>query len=139
MKLTQEKADTLMMVLSEIKERIKGIKSNLEMTTSAIRERIVTAQTITNLGAVEGTQEILVPIGSGCFISATVKKVETVLVGIGADITLAKKRDDAIQILNNHINEFEKARASLAASLDELTKKYHEIETQLSQMYQGAR
>ena len=69
--MSQSESQNLLAELSQLQERIKALKENLDMIDATIRERLVTAETLTNLGNVESDQEILIPIGSGSFVTAT--------------------------------------------------------------------
>lgn len=137
--MSQENSQNQLMELSQLQERIKALKENLDMLDTTIRERLVTAETLTHLGNVEKDQEILIPIGSGSFVTAATGKTENVLVGIGAGISIEKKREDAIKSVNTQVNEFEQLRLKLGQNLEEVTKRYQELQAQLSQLSQGAK
>lgn len=137
--MSQSNSQNQLMELSQLQERIKALKENLDMLDTTIRERLVTAETLTNLGSVEKDQEILIPIGSGSFVTAATGKTENVLVGIGAGISIEKKREDAIKSVNTQVNEFEQLRLKLGQNLEEVTKRYQELQAQLSQLSQGAK
>lgn len=137
--MSQSNSQNLLAELSQLQERIKALKENLDMLDTTIRERLVTAETLTNLGSVDADQEILIPIGSGSFVTAATGKTENVLVGIGAGISIEKKREDAIKSVNTQVNEFEQLRLKLGQNLEEVTKRYQELQAQLSQLSQGAK
>ena len=137
--MSQSNSQNLLAELSQLQERIKALKENLDMLDTTIRERLITAETLTNLGSVDADQEILIPIGSGSFVTAATEKLENVLVGIGAGISIEKKREDAIKSVNTQVNEFEQLRLKLGQNLEEVTKRYQELQAQLSQLSQGAK
>ena len=126
--MSQSNSQNLLAELSQLQERIKALKENLDMLDTTIRERLVTAETLTNLGSVDADQEILIPIGSGSFVTAATGKTENVLVGIGAGISIEKKREDAIKSVNTQVNEFEQLRLKLGQNLEEVTKRYQELQ-----------
>ncbi len=122
-----------------LRDQINALKKNLDMVDSTIKERMVTAETLTNLGKIEKDEEILVPIGSGSYIKATTKNIDEVLTGVGAGISIQKKRLQAIKSLNNQVNEFEKIKVKLTQNLESLSMRYQELQTQISQLSQGGK
>ena len=137
--MAENQSQNLLMQLSQLQERIKALKENMDMIDTTIRERLVTAETLTNLGNIENEQEILIPIGSGSFVPASTKIPENVIIGVGAGISIEKKREDAIKTLNTQINEFEQLRLKLGDNLNIVTKQYQELQLELSNASKGAK
>jgi len=84
---------------------------------------------------------ILIPIGGGTFVQGKTGDLSTVVVGIGADISVEMKIEDAIKEINNRLEEVTKAKTSVEEQLSQILQQmeiYQNVANRLSAELQGA-
>ena len=83
----------------------------------------------------------LVPLGIGVYVKSTIYPVERVLVNIGAGVVIEKKKDDAINFVEQRIKEFELATKQLSNQKQQISHRMMEIQntvnSYMSQMQKG--
>jgi prefoldin alpha subunit len=96
-------------------------------------------------GLIELSQESetisLVPLGIGVYVKSAIYPVERVLVNIGAGVVIEKKKDDAINFVEQRIKEFELATKQLSSQKQQISHRMMEIQntvnSYMSQMQNG--
>lgn len=94
--------------------------------TKLIEEARLASYALQNIPAGQ-ENETLMPIGIGVFIKANVHSLDTLLVNVGAGITLEKTRADTLNYIESRMKEFEIA-------INQLTNQKRQITTQLEQI-----
>jgi prefoldin alpha subunit len=90
------------------------------------------------LGTLEGQEaghEMLVSIGAGSFVHATVSKPGTVLVGLGAGVSVERSVADAKAIFQSRRTELEKVLAETTNALNQVASELMRLQ-QEAQKYQ---
>ncbi|MEM3023116.1 MAG: prefoldin subunit alpha [Candidatus Bathyarchaeia archaeon] len=96
------------------------LQLRLEIINSSLNEAAITKATLEGMkGRPPGT-EILIPIGSGSFIRASLLDGERLIMGIGANVSMERSFDESISELARRIEELEKARASVQEQLAQI-------------------
>jgi prefoldin alpha subunit len=93
----------LAMNIQFLQEQAKILASNVEMLTMYRQELAASKVTLEGLKNLKKKDEILVPIGASSFIRARIDDTETVIVGIGANISVDRSTDDAVENLGERI------------------------------------
>jgi prefoldin alpha subunit len=70
----------------------------------------------------------LVPLGIGVYVKSAIYPVERVLVNIGAGVVVEKKKDDAINFIEQRIKEFELATKQLASQKQQISHRMMQIQ-----------
>lgn len=70
----------------------------------------------------------LVLLGTGVYVKSTIYPVEKVLVNIGAGVVVEKKKDDAVNFIEQRIKEFELAIKQLAGQKQQISNRMMEIQ-----------
>lgn len=89
-----------------------------------LQELMETRHTIEDLKTVKNASEVLMPLGSGNFISGKISDAKKVLVGVGGGVAIKKSQEDALKFLDKRIEEADVA-------LRELERQYMQVETEL--------
>lgn len=83
----------------------------------------------------------LVPVGIGVYVKSSIYPLERVLVNIGAGVVVEKKKDDAINFVEQRIKEFELATKQLAAQKQQISQRMMDIQntvnSYMSQIQRG--
>ncbi|MBU3957799.1 MAG: prefoldin subunit alpha [Nanoarchaeota archaeon] len=96
-----------------------------------LREFEETKQTISDMKGVKSGSEVLMPIGSGNFVSGKVSDAEKVLVGVGGGIAIKKSPEDALKFLDERAAEAKSA-------MQELGMQFAQMESELRMLQSEA-
>jgi prefoldin alpha subunit len=80
--------------------------------------------------------ESFMPVGIGVYIKALVPPVKKLLINIGADVTIEKSKEDAINYIESKIKEFEVAIRQLVSQKEQISMRMEQIQRQVNQMLQ---
>lgn len=110
----EEELQKHMATIEQCKEQLSSLEEQFNLLQNIILEQTRAKMTIDNLSKSKDNLEILMPIGGGAFINATAKKTKKVLIGIGDGLVIEKETKDAIEKINNRIDEFQKAEEKIS-------------------------
>lgn len=83
----------------------------------------------------------LVPLGIGVYVKSSIHALEKVLVNIGAGVVIEKKKDDAINFVEQRTKEFELATKQLSSQKQQISQRMMDIQntvnSYMSQMQRG--
>jgi prefoldin alpha subunit len=128
---------TLAMQHGELQKRAESVQQQMAMVQSSAKECAKALATIEELdGMVEGA-EIMVPIGSGSFVSANLSKVNNIVVNIGAGVSIEHSISDAKELLEGRKAKFEKAFENMGNALTQIGQQMQSIESYLSSLKQS--
>lgn len=77
--------------------------------------------------------DIMIPIGSECFIHGSVDKLEKILVNVGSNVMTEKAIEDVIKILGKQEKNVENVKKGLDDQINEVVKKMNEIVLELQE------
>ena len=96
-----------------------------------LAELVQTLISLDNLKKSEPGKQAWCATGSGTFVKTVVSDSESVLVSVGAGIALEKNIDDAKLLLNERINDMEKAKQEMLKEIESFTKHLERTEAEL--------
>ena len=70
----------------------------------------------------------LVPLGIGVYVKSLIHPIEKVLVNIGAGVVVEKRKDDAVNFIEQRIKEFELATKQLSTQKQQISHRMMEIQ-----------
>ncbi len=115
----------------------------LEGTADALKNRInLINAAMTELAYASATMEglqkknapLLVPIGGGSYIKAKVETTETLVVGMGAGVSVEKSRDEAMQIVEKRVTELESSMNTIQQQLSTVLQQMQEKRQHLEEV-----
>ena len=77
---------------------------------------------------------LLVPIGGGSFVKAEIATTETMVVGMGAGVSVEKSREEAKGTIEKRISELEKSRSTLEQQLSQVLERIRSNKQQLNEI-----
>ncbi|MGV8175063.1 MAG: prefoldin subunit alpha [Methanothrix sp.] len=115
-----------------------GIMRQLSLTqiTADGLERASTA--VDALEKAEVGQEILVPIGSGSFVHATLASKEKVILNVGAGVSIEKNAAEAKEIIKTRKAEVLEGSRKLNEVLAKIDQEMQKIQAIMQQIEEGA-
>jgi len=134
----EEEIRRLLAAYQQYQAQADGIMRQLSLTqlTAEGLERASTA--VDALNRAEVGQEIMVPIGSGSFIHATLASKEKVVLNVGAGVHIEKDAADAQEILKVRKAEVQEGSRKLNEVLSKIDQEMQKIQTVMQQFEESA-
>ena len=134
----EEEIRRLLAAYQQYQAQADGIMRQLSLTqlTAEGLERASTAADA--LDRAEVGQEIMVPIGSGSFIHATLASKEKVVLNVGAGVHIEKDAAEAKEILNVRKAEVQEGSRKLNEVLSKIDQEMQKIQTVMQQFEESA-
>lgn len=134
----EEEIRRLLAAYQQYQAQADGIMRQLSLTqlTAEGLERASTA--VDALNRAEVGQEIMVPIGSGSFIHATLASKEKVVLNVGAGVHIEKDAAEAKEILNVRKAEVQEGSRKLNEVLSKIDQEMQKIQTVMQQFEESA-
>jgi len=89
-----------------LENNLKMLQEKAEANNDRLEELQKTKAAIEELKIIK-PNKALIPLGSGNFVYGTIDSCNEIIVGIGSDIAVKKKKEDAIALLDRRSKEVE--------------------------------
>lgn len=122
----QETFRRLVVELRTLESKAEILQSGINMRTAELTQLYIANTTLKELEKENTGSKLFVPIGGGSYIKADLGNVETVLVGMGANVAVEKTLKEAEDIVKKRITNIEKERNVLNQELREVLNKIYE-------------
>ena len=116
----EEMLRRLVLQLQILEGSANALQTRISYINAAITEMQIANQTLNGLMDEKSEVQVLVPIGGGSYLKARIEDTNTIIVGIGADISLEMEYNDAVTNINERLNEMEKAQNSIEQQLGQI-------------------
>ncbi len=110
----------LLTELQMLEGTAEALQNRINLVNAAATELAFASATLEGLEKEKKGSPLLVPIGGGSFIKAEVATIETMVVGMGAGVSVEKSRTEAKQIVKKRMGELEKSRSTLHQQLSQV-------------------
>lgn len=123
----QQEVQRVVAELREAQQNVESLQSHIEMLSSLIGEVESTRETVDGLEDVEPGTEILVPLGSGTYVTAEIKSTDKLLSELGADLVAERSSNGVNKLLKKQKKDFENSLEQAQNKLKELTEKIEDL------------
>jgi len=127
--LSDEDIQKLSSQFQQLQYQADALSQQLNMVSASLADTEKALNTIAGFEGVEDEHEILIPIGMGTNIMAKMSKPDTVIMEIGAGISMEKDMDNAKKSLGIRKEELTKFHQTIQNNQDQIATKMHEIES----------
>ena len=134
----EEEVRRLLAAYQQYQAQADGIMRQLSITQLTAEGLERASAAVDALGNAEVGQEILVPIGSGSFIHATLASKEKVVLNVGAGVSIEKNADEAKDILKVRKAEVLEGSKKLNEILAKIDQEMQKIQAIMQQYEEGA-
>ena len=134
----QAEVQSLLLRLRQYQAQAEATLQQLNIVNQAIDELNRAIDTIKYLKNLQNGDELIVPIGAGSFIYATLSDINKVIVGIGGGISAEKRPDDAIKHLERRREELQKTQQELTNLMQRIEMEAQRIQARLQEIAGGA-
>ena len=101
----------------------EALQSRISLVNAALTELRVANMTLDGLGKEKKEAPLVVPIGGGSFIEATLRGADKIIVGVGAGVAIEKTIKEAKENLGNRLSNLEKTQTSLQKQLNQIVDR----------------
>lgn len=133
----EDELQKYMTLIEYYKEQLKTLEYQFSLIQSTINDQTKARITLEKLNGVKNDSELLLPIGGGAFINATLQNSSKVLYDIGDGIVIEKTIEDAIKNVDKRTIELQQTEEKISKMAqqiqDEATDAQNKAETILSQ------
>jgi len=112
----------------------EALQSRIGLVNAALTELRVANMTLEGLEKEEKEAALVVPIGGGSYIEATLRSADKIIVGAGAGVAIEKTIKEAKENLGNRISNLEKTRTSLEQQLTQVVDRIGSHRAQLEEI-----
>ncbi len=125
--------EELLKEFQELYEYYRVLKANYEELIKNLMELELLKRFIEELKEIKDGSGY-VNLGGGVFIKAKILDTENLLVNVGNNIYIEKKREEVLNILNQQINQLENQKKELEKELEEVGRQLAEIQIKLEEL-----
>jgi prefoldin alpha subunit len=119
----EEDFKRLLTELRLLESTAEALQNRVNLVSAAITELAFASSTIEGLKTERQGALLLVPIGGGSFIKAKVATTKTLVVGVGAGVSVEKPRDEAKKTVEKRLSELENSRNTLQQQLGQVVER----------------
>lgn len=120
--------------LRRLEGTAEALQNRINLVNAAVTELSFASRTIEGLEKEKKGSPLLVPIGGGSFVKAEVATTESLVVGMGAGVSVEKQREEAKQIVKRRIEELQTSRNTLQQQLGQVVERMQTYRQQLDEI-----
>jgi len=117
------KEDELQKYMTSIeyyKEQLKTLEYQFSLIQSTVADQTKAMITLEKLHGVKNDSELLLPIGGGAFINATLKNSSKILYDVREEIVIEKTIEDTIKNIEIRINELHQTEEKISTMAQQI-------------------
>lgn len=129
----EEKLQSLIAELRLLEAYLNEVNARQSLLVRILTESRAALEALNAL-PIDKEAEVLTPIGGGLFIHMRVQSVQRLVVSVGAGVTLEKSREEAKKMIEERIDELQKAISNLEEQKNGLVNRINAIKGTINQM-----
>lgn len=137
----EEELRRLSVELQLFEQTAEGIQNRINMINIVITDLTNANTTLEILEKEDNNAELLVPIGGSSYIKSKLEDKDTVILGVGAGVSIEKKTDVAKDIIEKRLDSLRKTRMTLqnqfAQVVDKIREDREKINNLVSELKKG--
>jgi prefoldin alpha subunit len=110
------------------------LQSRISIVDAAIAEHTLAKKTLEGVKEEKKDAQLFVPVGAGSYVKAKLESVDTVLVGIGAGVSVEKTIEAARETVEDRLSELENSRKRLEQQLVNVAEKIQGNQAELEEI-----
>jgi prefoldin alpha subunit len=130
----KEDINALVLELSNLQSYAEALRQQIELSSTAIMELTISKSSLEEIKRRGGNAEVLVPIGAGNFIRASIKDVNSVIVNIGANVSIEKGIDIAISDIEEKIKKVQSQMENLRSQYIQVVSRIEELQVKINEL-----
>ena len=134
--MSQEQAEQLMQQMQMLETYFSDLSQRESTLYSVLREAIAAIESIKAINQ-KPTSDVLVPVGMGSFVKTKISSSDSIVLNIGAGVSLEKDSPSAINYLESKIKEIEVAIQDTSAKKQDAAQQLEKGKKQINQLIQS--
>ncbi len=131
----EQEVQSLQAYAAEYTNQFTMFSEQLKFIGAAKAEAHASIETLKSMQAAKKTTTVLLPLGGGVAARAAVADTKTMLVSIGAGVTVEKSAEESISYLEDRITEMEASEKYLTESISKLQEQMRAVDARMQQIY----
>jgi prefoldin alpha subunit len=116
----EEELQKYLTLIEYYKEQLKTLEYQFSMIQNTINDQTKAKITLEKMNGIKNDSEILLPIGGGALINATLKNSSKVLYDVGEGIVIEKSIEDTIKKVDLRIKELQNAEEKISTMAQQI-------------------
>lgn len=134
-KSPSEELDALVLEFSNLKTYADVLRQQIEISTSAIMELVMSKNSLSEIKLLRGNAEVLLPIGAGNYVKAYLKDVNKIIVNVGAGVAIEKSIEEAISNIEDKIKKIQSHVSSLQSQYIQVITRMDQLQVRINELY----
>jgi prefoldin alpha subunit len=130
-----EAIDPMLSEFYNLRSYAEAIRQQIEVTQGVITEFTLSKATLEEIKNREGKGETLIHIGAGNYIRTQLQDVKTVVVGIGAGVSIEKGLGEAIVEIDQRMKKAQEQLLSLQNQYFQITTRLEQLQGKIDGLY----
>jgi prefoldin alpha subunit len=135
----EEELRRLTVELRFYEQTADALQSRLNMVSAVITDLTVAGVTLNTLETEKESSELLVPVGGNSYIKARLDNPNSLIVGMGAGVSVEKTFAESKEILKKRQEELEKTRTSMQQQFVQVVDKTKELRDSIESLVEKLR
>lgn len=116
----EDELQKYMTLIEYYKEQLKNLEYQFSLIQNTINDQNKAKITLEKIKGVKNDSELLLPIGGGAFINASLNNSSKVLYDVGGSIVIEKTIDDTIKKIDLRINELQNTEEKISTMAQQI-------------------
>jgi len=130
----EEELNRLSVEMRFYEQTAETLQQRIGMINAAIRDLTYADMTLENMGKEKDDAALLVPIGGSSYIKVKLASSDTVIVGLGAGVSVEKTLSEAKAIVKERLDELEKTMNSAQQQFAQVAQRINAGRSQLQSL-----
>jgi prefoldin alpha subunit len=130
----QEELNRLSVEMRFLEQTAETLQQRIGMINAAIRDLTYANMTLEGMEKEKDNAELLVPIGGSSYIKVKLASSDTVIVGMGAGVSVEKTLPEAKEVVKERLDELEKAMNSAQQQFAQVAQRINSGRAQLQNL-----
>ena len=130
----EEELNRLSIEMRILEQTAESLQQRIGMINAAIMDLTYANMTLEGIEKEKDNAELLVPIGSSSYIKVKLANADTVVVGMGAGVSVEKTLPEAKTIVKERLDELEKTMKSAQQQFAQVAQRINSGRSQLQNL-----
>ncbi len=132
--MVDEKLQEKYVLYQLLQQNLESLRQQLELVERQLIEIKTTELVFRDFKNKKGIDDVLIPLGSGCYGKAKITDVKSVLVNLGANVMVNKTLESAELFLKRREEELEKVGREIQEQMIRVANEINEIAVEIQRL-----
>jgi len=137
--MNEQELRQAMSAIEAYRAQLEAVNEQAQLLQMSLEDYSRAKDTLEAVAKGRPGEEVLMPIGGGAFIYATIAKTDRALVGAGSGVSIDRPMEEAVAAVNTRIGELMDALKKVGESGTVLEAKIEQLTQAVEQEYQRMR